>query len=269
MPVNLDLATGNIGWNWTVLAVLTLFSGSATVSLPSMPATVSVSETFVFTSVILFGPSARNNDGRARCSDDLLLVVSSRATCIQGSLQCLRASSDNLARFSSILRFDRSFSTAGLQNPDCLFRNRRHQGSLGLCFHGRLFFGSIAGSSLSRFPSSADFLPFKIWRENFAKLSFNYFGGASVAALLVSYTQDLDYTYLAIIVPLLMVLYFTFSTSMGRVEDANQTSYGNEHTLHVDDRDSRHGDRRQRSDHSWPHSTCSDLRNRFAAKIGC
>ncbi len=54
----LDLATGEIGWNWTVLALLTLLSGSATVSLPSMPATVSVSETFVFTSVILFGSSA-------------------------------------------------------------------------------------------------------------------------------------------------------------------------------------------------------------------
>jgi putative nucleotidyltransferase with HDIG domain len=64
--------------------------------------------------------------------------------------------------------------------------------------------------------------PRKIWRENFVWLALNYFGGASVAALLVSYTRDLDYTYLLIIVPLLVVLYFTFSTSMGRVEDANR-----------------------------------------------
>ena len=46
----------NIGWSWTILALLTLVSGSATVNLPSLPATVSVSETFVFTSVLLFGP---------------------------------------------------------------------------------------------------------------------------------------------------------------------------------------------------------------------
>src|SRR4051794_25689226 len=46
------------GWNWFVLAVLTLLSGSATVKLPSVPATISVSETFVFTSVLLFGPAA-------------------------------------------------------------------------------------------------------------------------------------------------------------------------------------------------------------------
>jgi hypothetical protein len=52
------LATHPIGWNWAVLAVLTLVSGSATVRLPSLPATISVSETFVFTSVLLFGSAA-------------------------------------------------------------------------------------------------------------------------------------------------------------------------------------------------------------------
>src|SRR5713226_8321837 len=48
----------DIGWPWTILALLTLVSGSATVNLPALPAVVSVSETFVFTSVLLFGPGA-------------------------------------------------------------------------------------------------------------------------------------------------------------------------------------------------------------------
>src|SRR5580765_4649019 len=47
-----------IGWNWFILALLTLLAGSATVKLPSVPATISISETFVFTSVLLFGPAA-------------------------------------------------------------------------------------------------------------------------------------------------------------------------------------------------------------------
>src|SRR4051812_42358101 len=53
-----DLTVHPIGWNWAILAVLTLASGSATVRLPSLPATISVSETFVFTSVLLFGYAA-------------------------------------------------------------------------------------------------------------------------------------------------------------------------------------------------------------------
>ena len=41
-----------------VLATLTLLTGSFTVKLPSLPAKLSVSETFVFTSVLMFGPAA-------------------------------------------------------------------------------------------------------------------------------------------------------------------------------------------------------------------
>jgi putative nucleotidyltransferase with HDIG domain len=63
--------------------------------------------------------------------------------------------------------------------------------------------------------------PFALWRSHFAWLSLNYFGGASVAALLVTYTRNLDFTYLAFVLPLLAVLYFTFSMAMGRIEDAN------------------------------------------------
>src|SRR6516225_7946668 len=48
----------NVPWPWTILALLTLISGSATVNLPALPAAVSISETFVFTSVLLFGPAA-------------------------------------------------------------------------------------------------------------------------------------------------------------------------------------------------------------------
>jgi len=43
---------------WFLLAALTLISGAATVKLPSVPATISVSEVFVFISVLLFGVPA-------------------------------------------------------------------------------------------------------------------------------------------------------------------------------------------------------------------
>jgi diguanylate cyclase (GGDEF)-like protein/putative nucleotidyltransferase with HDIG domain len=64
--------------------------------------------------------------------------------------------------------------------------------------------------------------PFRIWHTNFAWLSLNFFGGASLAALLAVYTRDVDVTYLGIILPLLLVMHLTFKTSMARVEDANR-----------------------------------------------
>src|SRR5438046_6743143 len=47
-----------IGYQWFLLATLTLISGSATVKIPSSNASISISETFVFTAVLLYGPSA-------------------------------------------------------------------------------------------------------------------------------------------------------------------------------------------------------------------
>src|SRR5215218_9304267 len=47
-----------VGYQWFVLAGLTLLSGSFTVRIPGIPARLSVSETFVFAAAILFGPSA-------------------------------------------------------------------------------------------------------------------------------------------------------------------------------------------------------------------
>src|SRR5687768_9236626 len=40
---------------WLLLAALTLVSGLFTIAVPSVSATISVSETFIFTSAVLFG----------------------------------------------------------------------------------------------------------------------------------------------------------------------------------------------------------------------
>jgi putative nucleotidyltransferase with HDIG domain len=63
--------------------------------------------------------------------------------------------------------------------------------------------------------------PLDIWRQNFTWLSVNYFSGASVAALIVTYSGTFDISMLLVIVPLLVVSYLTFRTAMGRVEDTN------------------------------------------------
>src|SRR5690242_14497158 len=47
-----------VGYEWFVLAGLTLLSGSFTVKVPTIPARLSVSEAFVFAAVLLHGPAA-------------------------------------------------------------------------------------------------------------------------------------------------------------------------------------------------------------------
>ena len=53
-------------------------------------------------------------------------------------------------------------------------------------------------------------------------MSLNYFAGASIAFLFVGYNRRIDIGYIGVIVPLLLVLYFTFRTTISRVEDADR-----------------------------------------------
>src|ERR1700704_3058616 len=53
-----ELYVEPLGRQWFILAALTLISGSATIRLPSLNASISTSETFVFTAVLLYGPAA-------------------------------------------------------------------------------------------------------------------------------------------------------------------------------------------------------------------
>ncbi len=205
-----------IGWNWFILAVLTLISGSATVKLPSVPATISVSETFVFTSVLLFGHAA----GTLTVALDALVISLWLA---RRGHPFYRIAFNVCALPASLwLGAHLFYWTSDLQ-PFSLVSSVEIRGLLRplLLFTVTYF---LLNSWLIAFAISLEkkLSPFRVWKENFAWLSLNYFGGASVAALLVTYTRSIDFAYLAFVLPLLAVLYFTFVTSMGRVEDANR-----------------------------------------------
>ena len=213
------LYTAPIGWNWFLLAILTLVSGSATVKLPSVPATISISETFVFTSVLLFGPAA----GTLTVALDALVI----------SLWLARKGHP----FYRI-----AFNICALPASLWIGAHIFYEiwGTLPLSYlpqTDRIEIGSLLAplvlftvtyyllnSWLIALAISLEkhLSPIKVWKDNFAWLSLNYFGGASVAALLVTYTRNIDFAYLAFVLPLLAVLYFTFSMSLGRVEDANK-----------------------------------------------
>ena len=206
-----------IGWNWFILALLTLLSGSAAVKLPSVPATISISETFVVTSVLLFGPAA----GTLTVTLDVLAI----------SWWLTRRGHPNYRIAFNVFALPASLWTAAhlfyaLSDVQPLALTTEPVQISTLLLPLIVFTVSyfllnswlIAFAIYFETKTSA----FHIWKNNFAWLSLNYFGGASVAALLVTYTRELDFTYLAFVVPLLAVLYFTFSMAMGRIEDANK-----------------------------------------------
>jgi diguanylate cyclase (GGDEF)-like protein/putative nucleotidyltransferase with HDIG domain len=211
------LYTDTIGWSWFILAVLTLISGSATVKLPSVPATISISETFVFTSVLLFGPAA----GTLTVALDALVISLWLA---RRGHPFYRLAFNICALPASLWVGAHVFYLISGAQPLSKISSTVPIGALLVPLLVFTIIYYLLNSWLIAFAISLEkrLSPFIVWKDNFAWLSLNYFGGASVAALLVTYTREIDYTYLAFVLPLLAVLYFTFSMSMGRVEDANK-----------------------------------------------
>jgi putative nucleotidyltransferase with HDIG domain len=212
----IDVINGSKDPTWTILALLTLVSGSATVRLPSLPATISVSETFVFTSVLLFGPAPGTLTVALDAfvislwsykKDHPLYKIIFNVCALPLTIWLAAQLFFLAAGISPIATIDGPVPIRKLLLPLLIFTIAY--------FSLNSWIITFAIALEKQLP------PFKIWRENFVWLSLNYFGGASVAALLVTVTKDVDFTSLALIIPLVVVLYFTFSMSMGRVEDAN------------------------------------------------
>lgn len=208
------LLASPIGGEWVILAGLTLLSGSFTVRVPSFRARISVSETFVFTSVLLFGTCA----GTLTVALDVLVVaLSARRRARNEPLRVLfNVSSASLSIWTASTLF---FLVSGIE-PLSLAPTRVPELLWPLVMLTAVHFVLNSGLVAIALGAERNESALIIWWRLFPWLSINYFGGASVAALLVSYTRTIDFMALSIIVPLLVISYLTYKMALGRVEDA-------------------------------------------------
>jgi putative nucleotidyltransferase with HDIG domain len=209
----LQLYRAPIGSQWLLLAALTLISGSACVQLPHSGVTISISEVFVFSAVLLYGPAA----GTLTVALDSLVIsfwIARRRPEIERAL--FNVAVPALSAWCSAHLF---FWTSGIaplsEKPASI-----NEILPSLILFAVTYF--LLNSSLIaiRIAFNRHDNALAVWRRNFMWLSLNYFCGASVAILVVGSNRTIDLRFVGIVVPVLLVLYFTFKTSMERVEDA-------------------------------------------------
>jgi diguanylate cyclase (GGDEF)-like protein/putative nucleotidyltransferase with HDIG domain len=212
------MSTSPVRVQWFVLAGLTLLSGSFTVRIPGIQARLSVSETFVFAAVLLFGPAAATvivvldslviqfwRGHRARASTQVLFntVAPGLAIWLASQLYYLIAGVPPLSESPQPIL---TLVPALLALAAAYFLLNSWLVAWAVGFDKR---------------TSA----FVVWRTNFLWLSVNYFSGASVAALLLPYLDPEQSGFLrilAVLLPLLVIPYLTLRTALGRVDDANR-----------------------------------------------
>ena len=199
--------------DWLMLAVLTLLTGSFTVRVPGLLARISVSDAFVFASVLVFGPSVATV---IVALDSLVATLWMRP-----EHRSLLRSLFNVTSVSiSIWIASQAFYWLAHASPGQTLALSRLVGPLLVL--AALYF--LINSWLIAFALSfeKDASVVELWWENFPWLSLNYFGGVSVAALLVSHTPSIDINTIGIILPLLIITYLTYKTSLARLSDAQR-----------------------------------------------
>jgi putative nucleotidyltransferase with HDIG domain len=204
-----------ISSQWFLLAALTLLSGSITIKLPSVPATISVSETFVFTSVLLFGTAA----GTITVTLDGLIIslwlqrnkfeVHKLIFNTTAPALSIWIAAEMFFRFTGSSPLDHSAASVAALLP-------------GLFVFAFVYFLLNSWLMATAVSFEEPLSPLQVWRQSFLWLSLTFLSGASVSILLVSISREVNLSAIAIIVPLLVISYLTYHTSLGRVEDANR-----------------------------------------------
>jgi putative nucleotidyltransferase with HDIG domain len=219
-----ELYVTSVEHQWFILAALTIISGSATIKLPSVPAALTVSETFVFTSVLLFGAPAGT---LTVALDGLIFSLWFQKQRKSPYRLLFNIAAPALSIWTSGKVF---FWVAGIE-PLVERPAQLSEFLVALVVFTVLYFSLNSWLITWAVALETGERPARIWRENFLWVSLNFFCGASVAALLtIIYPLNRDFgtvdltflTYVGAVLPLLLVLYFTYKTSMGRVEDANK-----------------------------------------------
>jgi putative nucleotidyltransferase with HDIG domain len=199
-------------WQWILFAACGILTGSFTINIVSVSASISVADTFFIAAAMLFGP---------------------------GAAAVAMAADTGILSFRKGHRWDRiAFNTAG---P-----------ALSIWIAGRVFFLLAGVEPLSRSGAppatvigplfclavvyfllnsgltavaiglDARRAPLTIWRQHFFWLSIGYLAAASIAFCFILLSQKVSPVAIVIVLPILGVLHLTLRSSFGRLEDAQR-----------------------------------------------
>lgn len=208
-----SLIRNPVEWDWIILAALTLFTGSFGIKVPAVNARISVSEAFVIAAVLSFGPPAAT----VIVALDSLILTSWLDRPVRSPVRTMfnvAAAALAISVAARILEWMLPVHPAASSPLDQLL--------VPVLLLAVSYFAVNSWLIAIAIAYDQNVSAGGIWRRNFLGLSLNYLGGASVALVLVSYGRNINLAAVGVVLPLLVILYLTFRTSWGRVEDANR-----------------------------------------------
>jgi putative nucleotidyltransferase with HDIG domain len=208
----LRLVGTDVPFYWIAFSLLTFATGFFTLKIPSIDSLMSVSEVFAFSCVLLFGPEM----GALTVAVDGLLL----------SYRAKHSAAQTIFNFGnltlSVWLSGRLFFAAAGVAPLFSALSTSSELLLPLVLMVATYFSLNSGLTATVIAIESRQAPAKVWREHFMPLAPTYAAGASVALLLVVALRQVDFSVIALILPLLLISYLTMRSSFGRLEDATR-----------------------------------------------
>jgi len=200
------------------LAVLVFASGRFNLKVPGMEASLSISEVFLFSMVMMYGSAPAvitvALDGlavslirRHHRPRQILFNIAEPALSMWVASKVYYAMAGVAPLSTPLVLGVTPVSIREIGLP-----------ALVLCL---VYFLMNSWLNAIAITSESGASPFAVWKKYSVFVSLNYLGGASIALLLSVNARSMDYRVLLAIAPLVLISYYMFKSSIGRLEDEN------------------------------------------------
>ena len=208
-----DLSTRQLGYEWLALAALTIVAGRFSIRLPKVPATLSVSEVFVFLILLAFGPSLA---ALTLTIDGLALSIGQRPRRLHRTLFNMAEPAVSIWLAGQVFYGLLGMSPAAREPLDASRLIGPVFAMAGVYFLSNTWLQAL-GVALETGASPVD-----LWKRHFSHVSLPCLAEASLAALIVHGTSHIALAAIGLAVPLFVVSYLTFKGSADRLRDAEK-----------------------------------------------
>ena len=205
-------------FEWLLFAALAIATGSFSMKIASVDASVSVSDTFFISTALLFGPAPAT---LAVALDTFVVSWRRRHTPIR---RALNSATPALAMWAG----SHAFFWLAKVPPLAEAQASITQLMLPLFGLTAVYFLLNSGLIAIAIGMETRKSALQIWREHFSWLSVHTMAAASVSLCLVMLIKGVSLSAVLVVLPLLVVLHLTLRSSFGRLEDARS------HLAHLD-----------------------------------
>jgi putative nucleotidyltransferase with HDIG domain len=205
-------------YEWLIFAALAVLTGSFSMKIGSVTASVTIADTFFITTALLFGPAPAT----------LAIALGSFVASWRRGHARERVAFNTATTALGIWAGSHVFFLLAGVPP--LTQTQAPAGQLigPLLALTAVYFLTNSGLIAVAIGLDERRSPFAVWRQHFLWLSANYFAAASVSFCLVLLMYQASLLAAILILPLLVVLHLTLRSSFGRLDDARQ------HLAHLD-----------------------------------